>query len=156
MEISIQKLTPEYYRQTISMIQKTIRISQKSIYSSELVEKFCHNNDLKKFRIKAQKIEYFIAIDETSNNVLGIVGLKENELRTFYVDPDHQGQGIGRHLYNQLEQTAKNQKQTKLFLYGSPLGEPAYLKFGFTKIKTVDQEEDGIHFLDAYMEKELK
>lgn len=156
MDIVIKNLIPDYYPQTIQMIQKTIRISQKSIYPPALVEKFCQKYDLENFKIKAREITYFIAEDTSSKKVLGIVGLKDNELRTFFVDPDYQGQGIGRLLYNKLEQTAKEQKLTKLFLYGGLLGEPVYRKFGFKKIKTVEKEFEGIHFFDAYMEKDIK
>jgi N-acetylglutamate synthase-like GNAT family acetyltransferase len=155
MDIQIILLSPEWYSQTIEMIQRTIRISQKSIYPYELIEKFCHKYDLEKFRVKAQEIEYFIAIDNITQKVTGIIGLKQNELRTFFVDPQYQGQGIGRLLYNKLEQVAKDRKISKLFLYGSPLGEPAYITFGFTKVKTVKKEFEGVPYLDAYMEKEL-
>jgi N-acetylglutamate synthase-like GNAT family acetyltransferase len=134
MEIHIKSLTPELYSQTIEMIQRTIRISQSSVYPPELIENFCKKYDIDKFKIKAQEIEYIIAEDTRMKKVVGIVGLKENELRTFFVDPDYQGKGIGRSLYNKLENIAKSRKINKIFLYGSPLGEPTYLKFGFKKI----------------------
>lgn len=149
-------MSPEWYSQAIQMIQKTVRISQKRIYSPELIEKCCHNYDFEKFGVKAQKIEFFISLDTAAKKVVGIIGLKDNELKTFFVDPDYQGKGIGRLLYNKLEQVVRERKIKKLILYGSPLGEPVYLKFGFHKIKTVIDNLEGIEFEDAYMEKELE
>jgi citrate lyase synthetase len=155
MNIKIKKLTSDLFLPTIEMIQRTIRTSQSSIYPPELIIKFCSKYDLDKFEVKAKEIEYFVAVDEKMKKVIGIIGLKDNELRTFFVDPNYQGQGVGKSLYNHLENVARDNGVTKLFLYGGPLGEPAYLKFGFKKIKTVDKEFEGIHFIDAYFEKEL-
>lgn len=155
MNITVISLYPEWYVQTIEMIQRTIRISQKTIYPPELIDKFIHKYDLEKFKIKARDIAYFIALDTKKNTVVGIIGLKDNEVRTFFVDPKYQGKGIGRLLYTHLEQVAKKRNSKKLFLFGSPLGEPVYLKFGFTKIRTVTKEFEGIAYTDAYMEKEL-
>jgi GNAT superfamily N-acetyltransferase len=156
MNIQIISLSPEWYTQTIQMIQRTIRISQKAIYPPKLTEKFCHKYDLEKFKLRAKEIEYFVALDSSTKKIVGIVGLKENELRTFFVDPAYQGKGVGRLLYNKLEQTARDRKIKKLVLYGSPLGEPAYIKFGFHKIRSEIKEFEGITFTDAYMEKELE
>lgn len=155
MNIIIEPIEPDHYQSAIEMIQKTIMISQKSIYPDELREKFVHKYDLENFKKRVKEITYFVAVDEDANKVLGIIGLKDNELRTFFVDPDYQGKGIGRMLYNKLEQTARERGITKVVLFGSPLGEPAYIKFGFKKIKTVEKEHEGIKFLDAFMEKTL-
>ena len=156
MGIQIIPLLEKWYPQTIEMIQRTIQVSQKNIYPPGLIEKFCHKYDLEKFKVKVQEIEYFIAVDSSLQKVIGIIGLKENELRTFFVDPEYQGKGVGRLLYNMLEQLARERQIKKLFLYGGSIGEPAYLKFGFKKIKKVEKETEGIHYTDTYMEKELE
>lgn len=156
MDIKITPISPEWYAQTIQMIQRTICISQGPIYPPELIEKFCHDYDFEKFKTRAQQIDFFIALEATSKKVIGSIGLKDNELKTFFVDPDYQGNGVGRLLYNQLEQVARKRKIEKLILLGSPMGEPAYIKFGFHKIKTVTNDIDGIEFENAFMEKELE
>lgn len=156
MDVKIIPISPEWYSQIIEMIQRTIRISQGPIYSPELIEKFIHNYDLEKFQVKAQQIDFFISIDTVVEKVIGCIGLKDNELKTFFVDPDYQGKGVGRLLYNKLEQLAREREIEKLILLGSPLGEPMYLKFGFHKVKTVMNNVDGVEFENAYMEKELE
>jgi GNAT superfamily N-acetyltransferase len=155
MDIEIVPMSPEWYSQTIQMIQRTVRISQKPVYPPELIEIFCHNYDFERFRVRAQEVEFFVSLDTAAKKVIGIIGLEDNELKTFFVDPDYQGKGIGRLLYNKLEQVARGRKIEKLILFSSPLGEPVYLKFGFHKIKTVINSLEGIEFEDAYMEKEL-
>lgn len=156
MNIEISKLPVDKYPKTVEMIQKTIRTSQKEIYPTELIEKLCNKYDLEKFIKKAKEIEYWIAVEQDQQNVVGIIGLKENEVRTFFVDPKYQGQGIGRLLYEKLEEVARNRRISKLVLFSSPLGEPAYVKFGFIKVKSVVKELDGLQFVDAYMEKKLE
>jgi len=149
-------MTPVWYSEASQMIRKTIRISQGPIYPPELIEKFCNNYDFEKFGVKAKEVEFFIALVTLTKKVVGIIGLKDNELKTFFVDPDYQSKDVGRLLYNNLELLARERRIEKLFLLGSPMGEPAYLKFGFHKIKTVMNDIDGIEFENAYMEKELE
>jgi GNAT superfamily N-acetyltransferase len=153
MSIKVEPHTPKDYNNAINIIKRSITISQGKIYPRELTENFCIKYDFDNFVNKAKDIEYFVAKDE--NTVTGIIGLKNNELRTFFVDPDFQGKGIGRQLYNYLENKAKERGIQKLILEGSPLGEPIYLKFGFIKLKTIDKEKAGVKYTDAYMEKEL-
>ena len=43
----------------------------------------------------------------------------------------------------------------KLVLEGSPLGEPAYEKFGFKRTGTIEKERIGIKYSDTHMEKKL-
>jgi GNAT superfamily N-acetyltransferase len=155
MDIKIIPLSSEWHSQASQMIQRTIRISQKSIYKPELLEKCCQNFNFEKFSAKTKEVEFFIALDTAIKKTVGIIGLKDNELKTFFVDPDYQGKGVGRRLYSKLELVVRERKIEKLILFGSPLGEPIYRKFGFHKVKTVTDNLDGIEFEDAYMEKEL-
>lgn len=155
MQTVVRPIDQRDYASVIEVIKLAIRISQGKIYPAKLLEEFCKKYTLENFRIKAQEVEYFVAEDTTSKKILGVIGLKDNHLRTFFVDPHYQGLGIGRKLYTYLESKARERNVQELFLKGSPLGEPVYLHFGFRKIKEVKTERAGIQYTDAYMVKKL-
>ena len=156
MSFFVRPIVVSDYTQTIEMIKRTIMISQKDIYSKKLQEEFCKKYTFENFVNKATQIDYFVAVDVDTNNVSGIIGLKGDELRTFFVDPSQQGKGIGRNLYTYLEGKAKEKGIKKLKVEGGQIGELIYYRFGFIKKKTIKKEQNGISFEDAYMEKELK
>ncbi len=156
MDVSVREITPTDYHQTIAVIKRSISGSLSKVYPQKLIDEFCKKYTLENFGEKAKEIEYFIAEEKQTKTIVGIIALKENELRTFFVDPNFQGKGIGRKLYNHIESIAKERNIKKIILKGSPIGELVYLKFGFKKVKSVEKEREGITYCDAYMEKELE
>lgn len=155
MEPNIRPPKPLDVTAIIAMIQKTHRISFGKIYPQALIDLFCEKYAPENFKIKMKTITYLVATPLDSNTILGIIGLKDNQLRTFFVDPDFQGQGIGRKLYNAIEAVAIKRGLHTLILEGSPLGEPIYKHLGFRYIKTLHKQRAGITYTDAYMTKKL-
>lgn len=155
MNLIIRQLSLEDLPKVIEVIKKTIRISFAKIYPSELIENFCTKYTEENFAERLKTTTFFIAEDKNTRQILGVVGLQGNRLRTFYVDPDMQGKGIGSMLYNALENKARKDNIEKLILEGSPLGEPIYQHLGYKKLHSVEKERVGIKFKDAYMEKNL-
>lgn len=154
MQITLYPLHDADIEAVTKVIVRSILISQKDVYPEQLLAIFVQKYTPEKFRKKAQEIEYFIAkIDDA--RIVGVIGLKENEVRTFFVDPDYQGKGVGRALYTELEKRAKTRGVKKLVVDASPLGEPIYAKFGFRKQGTKTKAYNGVSFIDAYMEKFL-
>lgn len=155
MNIIIRTISENDYPNVIQVIKKSNSESLGKIYPNELIQEFLKKYDLENFKKKAQTIQYFVAEDTESKSILGVIGLKHNELRTFFVDPNFQGKGIGRKLYDFLEYEARKAGLHELILEGSPLGEPIYEHFGFKKIKTIEKERIGIKYTDAYMKKSI-
>lgn len=155
LSVIVRPLASQDYPQTIKAIQRSITLSWQKIRPAKLLEAFCQKYVLSKFKEKVKDGQYWVALDEDTGRVIGVIGLKNNQLRTFFVDPDYQRQGVGRKLYDCLEQEAKKQGLRELILEGSPLGEPAYLSFGFRKVKIIRKERLGISYTDAVMKKTL-
>lgn len=153
-ENSAYKILPISRKDFVSaskMIRKTIKMSWSDLYPAELLNEFCKKYTVLKLKKRAEKFSLWVA--KRDNVVLSIIGLKENELRTFFVDPDYQGQGIGRALYEVFEKEAVKRNIKKIKLEGSPKGEPIYKRFGFKKQKTIHKERVGIKYSDAIMSK---
>lgn len=140
-------------RLAAKMIRVTIRKSWSDIYPKELLDEFCKKYTAPKLRKKAKESTLFVA--RSGNDILGIIGLKGNELRTFFVSPNYQGFGVGRKLYDRFEEEARQRGLKEVELEGSPKGEPIYKHFGFKKIKTVYKERVGIKYSDAVMKKSI-
>ena len=155
MDVKIRKIERQDIDQVTMMIKNVHRKSFIGIYSKELIEIFCHKYDLDNFVKRMKTIDYFVAEDLVNNKIVGIIGLQDNQLRTFFVDPDYQNKGVGGFLFQYLETQAKNRKLKELYLEGSPIGEPIYKHFGFVKIKTLEKQRQGIKYQDALMVKKL-
>lgn len=153
--VAVRPLQTSDIPQTIVIIVRALRESFQPIYPPALIEDFCTKYTPEKFAERMKTIDYFVAEDTGTEKILGVIGLKEDHPRTFFVDPSAQGKGIGRKLYDYLETQAKRRGIMRLFLEGSPLGEPIYTHFGFKKIKTLNKERLGTPYTDAYMEKDL-
>lgn len=156
MSIVVRKASSLDFEQMIVVIQKAHRFSFANLYPKELIEDFCKKYTFEHMQERAKNTIFFVAENLQTKKILGVIALTNNQLRTFFVDPDFQGKGIGKMLYEKLEQEAKQQQITKLFLEASPVGEPIYQHFGFKKIRTLYKERNGFHYTDAYMEKELR
>jgi GNAT superfamily N-acetyltransferase len=151
--INVRKIKPKDYKQTGEMVKATIAVSFKDLYPEILIKEFCKKYDYDNFKVKADDIDMFIAAE--NDNIVGVIGIKENQLRTFYVHPEQQGKGIGSKLYKKFEETTIERGIKKIVLEGSPLGQPIYEHFGFIKIKSIEKERVGQKYVDAVMEKHL-
>jgi len=156
--IEIRRIKELDYKEAGDMVKLVIQTSLRDVYPKALRNAFCKKYDLDKFKLKVRDIRYFVAVKfekSKKEKIVGIIGKKENQLRTFYVHPDFQNQSVGSKLYARLESEMKKDGVSKIILEGSPLGEPVYKHFSFVKIKEVVNKMDGIPFVDAVMEKEL-
>lgn len=151
--ITIRHIKPTDYKKVGEMIKTTIVVSFKNLYPNILIKEFCKKYELDNFKKKVDEIEMFIATKQ--DEIVGIIGIKGNQLRTYYVHPDHQGKGIGSKLYKKFEETAIEHGVKKIVLEGSPFGQPIYEHFGFIKIKSIEKERAGQKYVDTVMEKIL-
>ena len=152
--VRIRKIQPSDYVKAGNLIKKTIKHAWSDLRPKGLLDEFCKKYTLSKFKERAKEIEMFVAVED--DKILGIIGMKNNELRTYFVDPKYQGKGVGRKLFDFLEKKMKEKGYKEIVLEGSPTGELVYKSFGFKKIKTLHKERKGFKFTDALMKKKLK
>lgn len=63
--------------------------------------------------------------------------LEDGELYQIQIDPDHQGKGYGKSLYNFVESDFKKHEKTKITLNSTLNAVPFYEKMGFRKLKDI-------------------
>jgi GNAT superfamily N-acetyltransferase len=83
-------------------------------------------------RLLAQRQVYVATID---HHVVATASLDRDVVRSVFVDPHHQGHGIGRHLMATIQSAAVNAGLTVLRVPSSITAEGFYVKLGFRKVR---------------------
>ncbi len=87
--------------------------------------------------------------------LVGVIGLKDQEVVGLYVHPDHLRKGIGQYLLVQLEEYARDTGLLDLFLFATPAGYPFYLRNGYQPIEEEDVIVNEVVFRETKMHKRL-
>ena len=83
---------------------------------------------------------YWVAEDE---GLVGLVSLRidadgeDGEVSAFFIHPEWQGRGIGRRLWAEVEQAARDKGLAALHLEADPAAEPFYRRLGFETVGAV-------------------
>jgi GNAT superfamily N-acetyltransferase len=98
--------------------------------------------------------DYFVAVDDAG--ICGIIGLKDNEVKTFFVDSAHHGKGIGTALLAHVEKliSARGYPTSKVFSSVSARGYYEKQEYGVIS-EDSSKAGEGI-MLRYYMEKTLR
>jgi GNAT superfamily N-acetyltransferase len=150
----IRRMAEDDVGQVVHMIHSTMREAWGNVYSPDLVKQFCFKYTPESMIERMREIDYWVA-EVGDGSVVGVIGLKGNQLRTFFVELQYQGKGVGRKLYDMLEATASERGLEKLVLEGSPWGQPIYKAFGFKQVGSRVKRRSGVNYDDALMEKQL-
>jgi putative acetyltransferase len=109
------------------LITKTILEVNAKDYSDSLIKVMLQGDPVRP-RDSSHDREYFVAIDKT---LCGIIGLKENEIKTFFVDPSSRGKGVGTQLISFIENIAREKGYSLMEVYASLTAKSFYEKNGF-------------------------
>lgn len=103
--------------------------------------------------IDNKKFYYFLAVAATEStadeHIVGILAIKDkNHLFHFFVQPQWQGKGIGRYLWQAFLQVFHTDKYSRkpfheITVNSSDFGLPFYQKLGFV-MKTTQQQKNGV------------
>ena len=88
--IRIRKIRQTDFTKAGNVVKRANKAATAKIYPDRLVKEFEKKYSPSSFRVRARTIEYFVAEEKGSDKIVGIIGIKGNQLRTFYVDPPYQ------------------------------------------------------------------
>ncbi|MFZ1753584.1 MAG: GNAT family N-acetyltransferase [Caldilineaceae bacterium] len=112
-----------------AIIRETMRVSNSADYLLEQLQPLIdYFSPAKVEQINRTRT---CLVAEENGQLVATAGLEENEVVTFFVLPDQQGQGIGSALLQQLEAYARAQGIPALRLDASLTGKPFYARHGF-------------------------
>lgn len=151
MKIKIRKFRKIDAASVANLIRRANRITLKSYYSPELIAAQCRRNRKNDIIIKSKDGIFFVAVEMVVNKLVGVIDIKDNEIIVFFVDPNFQGMGIGKKLFDKIFKYAKKYGHKQLLVHSSLYAVKIYTKLGFKKIRKIWKEREGIKYYDMLM-----
>lgn len=150
MKVVIRKFRKKDAIKAGNAVKAAIRGTLKSYYPKKVLDGFYKANNPKRFLERAANRQFFVA--ETGRKIIGVIALKEDDIRTFYVRPEYQRMGIGRKLFERFKKEAIKNKCKKVFVDSSTYAVPIYKALGFRRVKTIRKAIDGEQYSVVQME----
>ncbi len=134
---------------------KTIREINIRDYTPTQVEAWApENRDMEKWRKSFDGKNVFIA--EEDKKILGFGELEDNgHIDRFYIAANHIGKGVGKRIYDAIEDRAKVLNIPLLFVEASITAKPFFARMGFAVIREQTVTVKGVGMNNFVMEKRL-
>ena len=134
------------------LIKDAILETNARDYSQQVVD-FMLQVDPFRPRDTAHEREYFVAEDD---DIQGVIGLKDNEVKTLFVDPKYHSKGVGSSLLSHIESLISDRDYKISKVYSSVSAKSFYEKHGYSVIhEDLSKAGEGT-MLRYYMEKKLR
>lgn len=114
-------------------IINALRQSNAQDYSSEIIDQVAQNfSPLAILRLLAQR-QILVAI--VDDRIVATASLDQDVVRSVFVEPSHQGKGLGKHLMERIQSIATNAGLNLLRVPSSITAEGFYASLGFKKVR---------------------
>ena len=100
--VKIKEIEQQDYSDALNCIQRSVSITNRPNYPEKIITYQLTVHYTPEWMITTIKDKYFIVAVQ-DNQVVGTGALKNNELRSIFVDPTYQKQGVGRVIVQHLE-----------------------------------------------------
>lgn len=114
-------------------ILNALRESNVQDYSAEIIEQVAQS--FSPPAILHLLSERQVVVATTESHIVATASLDNDIVRSVYVDPRHQGKGVGRRLMEKLQSLAINAGLNQLRVPSSITAEGFYASLGFEKVR---------------------
>ena len=149
--VIIRPIQPTDLPKVEELIRSTI-LEVNSKDQSPAITAFTLKIDPFRPRDTGDERDYFVAED---GEIRGVLGLKDNELKTFFVDSKFQGQGIGTELIQYVEALIIKRGYSQSKVFSSITAKSFYEKHGYTVVQEDITKIGSDNLIRFYMEKTL-
>ena len=111
------------------LIQRTIRVSNAGDYDQKSIDMLCAIFEPEPLVERLENEAILLCFSGAS--LVGTVGLKGNCLRSLFVDPAFQGQGLGKVLVARIEEDARQRAIPEMMLHSSLTARAFYAALGY-------------------------
>ena len=118
-----------------AVIVDSLRTTNAKDYDPDIIGRIAEN--FSPLRVQALLGKRDVVVALLGPRVVGTAGLDGDVIRTVFVAPDVQGQGVGRRLMHELERRARAKGIVKLSVPSSITAEAFYAKLGFAPVRDV-------------------
>ena len=122
-----------------SMIKRTIRTTNSKDYDQQSIDLLCAIFEPE--QVVARIRDELILLCFLGADLVGTVGLKRDYLRSLFVDPNYQKQGIGKVLVEYMEELAQENAISEIMLHSSLTAQNFYtaLGYGYSEFQMHDE-----------------
>jgi GNAT superfamily N-acetyltransferase len=129
--IQIRRFEPSDAKAVSNVIRTTMRISNAADYPMERLQPLIDYFSPAKVEQFSHERDCLVAEEEGA--IIGTAALEGDELVTFFVDPQHQGRGIGSALLKAIETIARHHGRRELKVDASLTGTAFYERHGYER-----------------------
>ena len=153
--MKIREYLPSDSQELAKLFYETIHSVNAQDYNEAQLNAWApRNRDAREWERSFENKWVFIA--EEGNNIAGFGELEvSGHIDRFYISRDFISQGVGRKIYNAIENGANNQRIKRLFVEASITARSFFEKMGFKIIKEQIVELRAVNFTNYSMEKIL-
>ncbi|MBT3721381.1 GNAT family N-acetyltransferase [archaeon] len=151
--MKVRKFRKEDTSKVCYFVRRNMKEILPDFYPKDVVE-FLYKHETPKKFLKRGKNRIYIVVTK-KKRILGIAGLEENDVKSFFVNPSYHKKGIGNLLISEIEKIAKLRKLKTLTVHSSFNAEGFYAKCGFKKIRKFANKVGPIILEGIFMEKKL-
>lgn len=142
MPIQVRRLTPQDAETLSRMIIQNLRQVTIHEYSEDAVDLLvAHFTPSKLLEDSASQ---FTLVGVLDGNLVGTASLRQDRVRSVFVDAARHRCGIGKTLMLSLEAEARRRAIPKLTLMSAPSACAFYQKLGYSEMERIDRDVDGI------------
>jgi GNAT superfamily N-acetyltransferase len=129
--IQIRRFEPSDAEAVSNVIRTTMQISNAADYPMECLQPVIDYFSPAKVAQLSHERDCLVAAEE--GEIIGTAALDGDELVTFFVDPQHQGRGIGSALLKEIEAIALDHSRRELKVDASLTGAAFYERHGYER-----------------------
>ena len=133
MECNIRPAVEDDADEISAVILRTLRETNAKDYAREIIERIEHSFSPSAVLQLIAKRTVFVAV--IGSRVVGTASLDESVVRTVFVAPDAQDQGIGKRMMAEVERIARERNIPSLTVPSSVTAEPFYARLGFKAVR---------------------
>jgi len=110
-------------------------------YPKEVIESMYDHFSPKNLVEISERRHMYVFVQD--NEIRGTGNLRDNNVRSVFVNPDFHNLGIGRELMKHLEKSVKRSGYRTIELFSSVTAFEFYKKLGYKRIRTVQDKDTG-------------
>lgn len=133
MNCRIRVAQPDDAPAVSEVILAALRETNARDYTASVIERLEQSFSPDAVRTLIGKRKAFVAV--AGSRIIGTAGLDGSVVRTVFVAPDVQGQGVGRLLMAEIERASRAAGIETLTVPSSVTAEPFYAKLGFVAVR---------------------
>ena len=135
-DVTLRRFRPEDAEEVSALVIRTLRTVSVRDYSEEYIEDLVQRMRPEDMRKRAEQTHFYVACRGGAIVGCGAIGpywdrADESCLFTFFVLPEHEGQGIGRRIMETLEEDEYFLRAERIEIPASVTAAPFYLKMGY-------------------------